>query len=222
MFLQRINLRKWHTDTQIYVGAFQNLTRKQRLYDMLQNDGYSQSNELAALLSLAKQLLCELHHAIERSGGRTPPMLTRQQMDQRLRFRSASAPDSVDLRFAKVRFAEYLDGLQQLLTPCAGDASNGLHQLQPKSLRSKRQQLRERKHTLAKQQHVLRCAAERMSGEKLATALRRLAELERKQKVNEERLQKVKRQQRRMLKGGQTVQRVGTAGDERRRRPKRG
>lgn len=193
--MQRINLRKWHTDTQIYVGAFQNLAHKQRLYDMLQNDGYSQSNELVALLSLAKQLLCELQYAIERSGGRTPPLLTRPQMDQRLRFRAAHAPDSVDLRFAKVRFAEYLDGLRQLLSPSGGAGDQQQLQLQPKSLRTQRQRLLTRKHALAKQRQALRNSLDRMTGEQRARAERQIAELERKQLVVKDRLKRVMNRQ---------------------------
>lgn len=115
-------MRKRHTETQVYVGAFQYLLWKQRKHDHLRNEDNSTSVELGQLLVLAKNLLCEIEAAIYNTGLKMPAILTREQMEQRLTFRNNNHDrqlnagiDDIDSKFAKVRFSEYLHGLQQVL-----------------------------------------------------------------------------------------------------------
>lgn len=113
----QIYLRKRHIETQVYVGAFQYLLRKQKKHDRIRNEGYSKSDELDHLLILAKNLLCEIEAAIYNTGLKMSATLSREMMKQKLTFRSNKHDevDDLDSKFAKVRFSEYLLGLQQIL-----------------------------------------------------------------------------------------------------------
>lgn len=131
-------MRKRHIETQVYVGAFQYLLWKQRRHDRLRNEGNSKSIELGQLLTLAKNLLCEIESAIHRIGKRKPAILARDAMEQRMTFRNNNQDrkthdevDDIDSKFAKVRFSEYLHGLQQVLRNRRGKPQINKHKLVP-------------------------------------------------------------------------------------------
>lgn len=107
-------MRKRHVETQVYVGAFQYLAWKQQTIDRSRNEGKSKSDELYELFTLSRNLLCEIETAINKSCLIMPQILTREMMDQRLTFRNDKDND-IDSKFAKVRFTEYLHGLQKIL-----------------------------------------------------------------------------------------------------------
>lgn len=125
-----MQLRKRHLETQVYVGAFQYLAFKQFHYKK-KSPSRTSTNQFAALKNLAqfsKNLLCEIETAINNTGMRMPKVLSRAEMNERLTFhndgRSASFDpskideidvDEMDMKFAKVRFSEYLQALQQML-----------------------------------------------------------------------------------------------------------
>lgn len=131
-------MRKRHIETQVYVGAFQYLLWKQRRHDSLRNEGNSKSIELGQLLTMAKNLLCEIESAIHRIGKRKPAILSRDAMEQRMTFRNNNQDrkthdevDDIDSKFAKVRFSEYLHGLQQVLRNRRGKPQMNKHKLIP-------------------------------------------------------------------------------------------
>lgn len=115
-------MRKWHVETQIYIGAFQYLFQKQREHDELRNENNAKSTELNELLILARNLLCEIETAINNTRHQMPTVLTRKTMDQKLTFRNNNNVrldfgeiDDLDNKFTKVRFTEYLHNLEKIL-----------------------------------------------------------------------------------------------------------
>lgn len=118
-----IDLQKRHSETQIYVGAFQFLAYKQRKYDIWHNEGNSVTIEIQLLLVLAKTLLCDIETLIHSTGQSITTVLTRKQMDEILTFRNNnsidkfnSEVDELDNKFAKVRFHEYVRNLIRILS----------------------------------------------------------------------------------------------------------
>lgn len=104
----------------MYVGAFQYLANKQRKHDHRQNLGNAKSIELKKLMDLAKNLLCEIETAINNTEHlKMPRVYTREKMDETLAFRSRDrnldAVDDLDIKFAKVRFHEYLHNLDRIM-----------------------------------------------------------------------------------------------------------
>jgi len=121
--LLQVTLQKWHTNVQIYVGAFEYLEYKQNRFDERKNDGNSLSEEFKILLKESKYLLCEIEAAINRTSSNMPTVFTRQVMEKKLKFRNnnktfhdLNSTDNIDTMFAKVRFLEYINGLQQILS----------------------------------------------------------------------------------------------------------
>lgn len=122
-------MRKRHIETQVYVGAFQYLRWKQQRHDAIRNDDNNKTNAFEYLLILAKNLLCEIETAINNTGMKMPMILSKEAMHKRLTFRNNFRPrkvisdedvkvdevDEIDSKFAKIRFSEYLNGLQQVL-----------------------------------------------------------------------------------------------------------
>lgn len=120
----QINLRKRHLETQKYVGAFQQLAKKQKRFDSFQNEGNAKTIEIDHLLVLAKNLLCEIETVINNTRQSMPLVFTRQRMDKALTFRNNNSIgkygeeiDELDNKFAKVRFHEYVLNLQEVLKP---------------------------------------------------------------------------------------------------------
>lgn len=118
----RIDIQERYSDVQIYVGAFQQLLFKRRKYDILHNDGNEVTIEIHLLFTLAKNLLCEIETAIERTRQPIRTVFTREEMDKLLTFRNNNSidkfsgeVDELDNKFAKVRFHEYVRNLQHLL-----------------------------------------------------------------------------------------------------------
>lgn len=106
----------------MYVGAFQYLRWKQLKHDSLRNESKNKTNTLEYLLILAKNLLCEIETAINNTVMKMPMILSRDAMDNRLTFRNNNRDrkqsyevDEIDSKFAKIRFGEYLHGLDQIL-----------------------------------------------------------------------------------------------------------
>lgn len=132
----QISLRQWHNETQVYVGAFQYLSNKQHRIDIRRNLGKAKSTELKAMKELAKKLLCEIETAISNRGQQPPDVYTREAMDKELNFRSFAPNmhdevDDLDLKFAKVRFFEYMHNLDRIMkcprknrTPCKKHRKN--------------------------------------------------------------------------------------------------
>lgn len=73
------------------------------------------------LMDLAKSLLCEIESAINVTYSPMPRVFTRHRMDHTLTFRSdirangTNEVDDLDIKFAKVRFHEYLHSLNRIL-----------------------------------------------------------------------------------------------------------
>lgn len=115
-------MRKRHIETQVYVGAFQYLGWKQLEHDKMRNENINTIKALEYLLILAKNLLCEIETAINNTGMKVPMILTHEAMFKRLTFRNNNRDrntsfdiDEIDTKFAKIRFSEYLYGLEQVL-----------------------------------------------------------------------------------------------------------
>lgn len=115
-------MRKRHIETQIYVAAFQYLGWKQLEYDKMRNENFNTIKALENLLTLAKNLLCEIETAINNTGMKVPISLPADAMFKRLTFRNNNRDrstsfdiDEIDTKFAKIRFGEYLHGLETIL-----------------------------------------------------------------------------------------------------------
>lgn len=115
-------MRKWHVDTQVYVGAFGYLLNKQTKYDRRRNEGNAKSTELKGLLRMSKLLLCEIEQAINNTRLKMPPVHTRDSMKQELNFRNNKLDrnkydevDDIDSKFTKMRFHEYLHNLDRIM-----------------------------------------------------------------------------------------------------------
>lgn len=118
----QVNLKRWHAESQVYVGAFQYLLHKQKLTDQMRNDGNDKSMELQQLMILAKNLLCEIETAINNTRQLMPVVLGRKAMDHRLTFRNNNSQrfenrdaDDLDNKFTKVRFHEYLHNMLHVM-----------------------------------------------------------------------------------------------------------
>lgn len=117
----QINLLRWHSEVQVYVGAFQQLLHKQRKVERARNENNSKSMELRDLMVLSRNALCEIETAINKTGQAMPNILTRRAMDKRLTFRNNnSGPNSEDIdyldnKFTKVRFNEYIHSMQSVI-----------------------------------------------------------------------------------------------------------
>lgn len=88
----------------------------------MRNDNINKTKALDKLLVLAKNLLCEIETAINNIGMKMPMIVTKEAMYNRLTFRNNNRDrktsievDEIDSKFAKIRFIEYLHGLQQIL-----------------------------------------------------------------------------------------------------------
>lgn len=115
-------MRRWHAESQVYVGAFQYLLHKQKLADQNRNEGNDKSMELQQLMILAKNLLCEIETAINNTRQLMPVVLSRKAMDDRLTFRNNNSNrlenrdvDDLDNKFTKVRFHEYLHHMSHVM-----------------------------------------------------------------------------------------------------------
>lgn len=119
----QVNLPKRHIETQKYVGAFQQLAKKQKKFDSFQNEGNAKTIEIDHLLVLAKNLLCEIETVINNTRQPMPVVFTRERMDKVLTFRNNNSIgkygveeiDELDNKFAVVRFHEYVQNLQRVL-----------------------------------------------------------------------------------------------------------
>lgn len=147
----QISLRKWHVDTQVYVGAFQYLFDKQTKHDSVRNEGNGKSYELRELLVLAKNLLCEIETAINNTGLLMPHVISRKIMNQKLTFRNNNRDrtrfpeiDDLDSKFTKVRLNEYLNGLQRVMK------RTGKKHLRHKQMKQRRQWKNMRKNVTGK------------------------------------------------------------------------
>lgn len=95
---------------------------KQHRYDQRRNLGNGKTLELKGLMDLAKSLLCEIETALNNTDKKMPRVYTREKMEQTLHFRSDprdrnkhDVVDDLDIKFAKVRFHEYLHSLHRIM-----------------------------------------------------------------------------------------------------------
>lgn len=118
-----VNLSMRHRQTQKYIGAFQYLATKQNNFDILHiKEGNDVTIEIYHLLTLAKNLLCEIETVIINSRQQIPIALTRERMHKVLTFRNnhginrfSCDIDELDIKFTKIRFHEYMHNLQRVL-----------------------------------------------------------------------------------------------------------
>lgn len=109
----------------------------------MRNENINTIKALENLLTLAKNLLCEIETAINNTGMKVPISLSHDAMFKRLTFRNNNRDrstsfdiDEFDTKFAKIRFSEYLHGLEQIL-------KNRMGHKHPKNMR-KNTQLRKK------------------------------------------------------------------------------
>lgn len=88
----------------------------------MRNENFNTIKALENLLTLAKNLLCEIETAINNTGMKVPISLAADAMFKRLTFRNNNRDrstsfdiDEIDTKFAKIRFSEYLHGLETIL-----------------------------------------------------------------------------------------------------------
>lgn len=102
------------------MAAFQQLASKQKKFDSFRNEGNAKTVEIDLLLVVAKNLLCEIETVINNTRQPMPKILSRATMDRALKFRNNNNSilhdeGEIDNKFAKVRFHEYVQNLQQVL-----------------------------------------------------------------------------------------------------------
>ncbi|TMW47458.1 hypothetical protein DOY81_007461, partial [Sarcophaga bullata] len=124
-----IALKRWYRNMQTYVATFAYLHRIQYKYDRSKTQRESAtSSELKELLKSSRNMLCELETAVNKTYGlknRQIPQITRLEMNKRLKLRTKqrfldnanllAETDSIDLKFVKYHYIEYLKSMWQLL-----------------------------------------------------------------------------------------------------------
>lgn len=114
---------------QTYVATFAYLHRIQYKYDRSKTQRESATTtELKELLKSSRNMLCELETAVNKTYGlknRQIPHITRLEMNKRLKLRTkqrfkvnanlVAEADSIDLKFVKYHYIEYLKCMWQLL-----------------------------------------------------------------------------------------------------------
>ncbi|KAM7348618.1 unpaired 1 [Cochliomyia hominivorax] len=124
-----IALKRWYRNMQTYVASFAYLHRIQYKYDRSKSQRESNiSKELKELLKSSRNMLCELESAVNRtypSRNIQIPQISRLEMNKRLKLRTKqrfrdnanvlAETDSIDLKFVKFHYLEYLKSMWQLL-----------------------------------------------------------------------------------------------------------
>lgn len=116
---------------QTYVASFAYLRRIQYDWDHAKSQRESNTSaELKELLKSSRNMLCELEAAVNRTHPHKSfqiPVITREQMNKRLKLRTKQrvdddkqkhvlqAADTVDLKFVKYHYFEYLKNMWQIL-----------------------------------------------------------------------------------------------------------
>ncbi|KAI8126870.1 hypothetical protein FF38_03112 [Lucilia cuprina] len=124
-----IALKRWYRNMQTYVASFAYLYRIQIKYDRFKSQRKSRtSNELEQLLQSSRTMLCELETAVNKTypaRNKQIPEITRLEMNKRLKLRTKqrfrdnanvlAETDSIDLKFVKFHYFEYLKSMWQIL-----------------------------------------------------------------------------------------------------------
>ncbi|XP_065365270.1 guanylate cyclase beta [Calliphora vicina] len=124
-----IALKRWYRNMQTYVASFAYLYRIQFKYDRSKSQRESNtSHELKELLKSSRNMLCELETAVNKTypaKTKQIPQITRLEMNKRLKLRTKqrfrdnanllAETDSIDLKFVKFHYFEYLKSMWQLL-----------------------------------------------------------------------------------------------------------
>ncbi|XP_073828484.1 unpaired 1 isoform X1 [Musca autumnalis] len=124
-----IALKRWYRNMQTYVASFAYLRRIQYTYDHSKSQRESNtSQELKELLKSSRNMLCELEAAVNKTQPHKSlqmPVITRTQMNKRLKLltkqrvdsnpHDLQAADSIDLKFVKFHYFEYLKNMWQIL-----------------------------------------------------------------------------------------------------------
>lgn len=114
---------------QTYVASFAYLHRIQYKYDRSKSQRESNiSHELKELLKSSRNMLCDLESAVNRTYPARNiqiPQISRLEMNKRLKLRTKqrfrdnanvlAETDSIDLKFVKFHYLEYLKSMWQLL-----------------------------------------------------------------------------------------------------------
>lgn len=157
------------------MGTFDDLVAKQADKDHKDNDGNATKVELMHMLTTAKALLCELNSDIQRANLSVPVAMSRSEMSARLQFRSRHEPDTLDLKFAKVRFIEFLHALRAEVLDAQHRAIKSARQFK---LRAKSITARKNRQKLQRRLRVLR--------QKISSAETELNQSQRKRKLSME------------------------------------
>ncbi|XP_073828485.1 unpaired 1 isoform X2 [Musca autumnalis] len=126
---KKIALKRWYRNMQTYVASFAYLRRIQYTYDHSKSQRESNtSQELKELLKSSRNMLCELEAAVNKTQPHKSlqmPVITRTQMNKRLKLltkqrvdsnpHDLQAADSIDLKFVKFHYFEYLKNMWQIL-----------------------------------------------------------------------------------------------------------
>ncbi|XP_061399225.1 uncharacterized protein LOC133334929, partial [Musca vetustissima] len=124
-----IALKRWYRNMQTYVASFAYLRRIQYTYDHSKSQRESStSQELKELLKSSRNMLCELEAAVNKTHpykSLQMPVITRSEMNKRLKLltkegvlnnpHNLQAANSIDLKFVKFHYFEYLKNMGQLL-----------------------------------------------------------------------------------------------------------
>ncbi|XP_011290392.2 uncharacterized protein MAL13P1.304 [Musca domestica] len=124
-----IALKRWYRNMQTYVASFAYLRRIQYTYDHSKSQRESNtSQELKELLKSSRNMLCEMEAAVNKTHpykSLQMPVITRTQMNKRLKLltkervdknpHDLQAADSIDLKFVKYHYFEYLKNMGQIL-----------------------------------------------------------------------------------------------------------
>uniref|UniRef100_A0A1I8QEV4 Uncharacterized protein n=1 Tax=Stomoxys calcitrans TaxID=35570 RepID=A0A1I8QEV4_STOCA len=124
-----IALKRWYRNMQTYVASFAYLRRIQYTWDHSKSQHQSNTTaELKELFESSRKMLCELEAAVNKTNPyRSPqmPLINRAQMNKRLKLRTKqrahrnphelTEADSIDLKFVKYHFLEYLKKMSVIL-----------------------------------------------------------------------------------------------------------
>ncbi|XP_075156062.1 uncharacterized protein LOC142229394 [Haematobia irritans] len=124
-----IALKRWYRNMQTYVASFAYLRRIQYTWDHSKSQRESNTSaELKELLKSSRNMLCELEAAVNKTHPYKSvqmPLISRAQMNKRLKLltkqrldrnpNDLQEADSIDLKFVKYHYFEYLKNMWQIL-----------------------------------------------------------------------------------------------------------
>lgn len=144
----------WHRDLQVYVAAFQYLTKLQEINDKAVNNGTTKSDQLNNLLDSAVALLCDMENTINSTTANLRKPRGRIQMAQKLDY-NQTAPyyhKVLDVEFTIQKFYQYVTDLDGLLERRVHRLSNPQHHHRREHKPEPRNPSRERQQNVSGQQ----------------------------------------------------------------------